>query len=300
MSRGLGKGFAPSASAAAAAMPGANIRQAPHPPGVKGTTFSLEEMGKYIREGKDDPRLVGWAGRVLMKAGKPKSVTAQAQALLNEIRRVTMYLPDGVNSERITAPKVSLCLDEHGLCLPAGDCDDRVVCFGSATLAMGIETMVVAQAYTGSGPDVRATHVVCAIYDPAIGWQMVDPSTDDLPVGKVYPATKSWWMDPITSAVSSSPEGAMAAGANQEAASGNFVGVGAIPFAHAFALDEGCEQGPAYVSADLTHGSCPVYEHVGLGAIPFAHAFALDEGCEQGPSYVGGDRAHGFCGWRMK
>jgi hypothetical protein len=291
VNRGLGKGFAPSASAAAAAMPGAKIRQESHPPGVAGTTFSLKEMAKYIRDGRNDPRMIGWAGRVLVKAGKPKSVTAQAQAILDEIRRVTMYLPDGVNTERVTAAPVSLCLDEHGLCLPAGDCDDRCVCFGSGTMALGIETMVVAQAYDGSGPNVRATHVICAILDPSTGWQRVDPSTDDFPVGKSYPATKEWWMDPITGTTASTPEGAMQPQANQEAMRGDFIGVGAVPrgpvvyghptglgavpFEHAFgAVDEGCEQGPADVTADLTHGDCrqrfPLYapQPIGVGDIP--------------------------------
>jgi transglutaminase-like putative cysteine protease len=264
---GLGKGFAPSASAANAAL-GGTVRQDLHPPGVEGTRYSLEEMARLIRDGRNDPRIRAWAGRTLMAAGKPTTVTAQAQALLDELRRKTIYVQDPVNTELMAKPHVTLCLDEHGLCMPAADCDDRVVAFASATMSIGLETMVVGQSY---GTE-QATHVIAAVYDPHSGWLKVDPSAERYRVGQSYPATKEWWMDPITGSIGSSAT-AEPHTLGKEPARGDFIGVGAIPFAHAFALDDGPGQRPADVPP-------------GMGVIPFAHPFALDEGPGQRPAYI--------------
>lgn len=116
-------GFAPSADAAAAALGGKNqIVQAYHPGGKKGVKFSLEEVCRRVFHARNDPRLVGWAGRVLIAAGKPKGVRAQMQAITDAIRKITMYVMDSSKTERTASPHVTLCLDEHGLCMPAGDC----------------------------------------------------------------------------------------------------------------------------------------------------------------------------------
>jgi hypothetical protein len=247
-------GFAPSVAAANAAL-GGTVKKEPHPPGVAGTKFSLQKMGEYIREGRNDPRMRGWAGRTLIAAGKPTTVKAQTQAILDELRKKTIYVQDPVNTEMMAKPHVTLCLDEHALCMPASDCDDRVIALGSATSSIGIETMVVAQAYGTP----QATHVILAIYDPDEGWLRVDPSSSTYAVGQYYPATKEWWLDPISGSIANSPGGPMETN-GQEPEHGDFVGVGAIPFAHAFALDEGPLQQPAY-SPDFR-------PNIGMGQIP--------------------------------
>jgi hypothetical protein len=321
--KGVGKGFAPSADAANKAL-GGIVKQDAHPPGTAGTTYSLNKMGELVRDGRNDPRIRGWAGQCIARSealglakhvdstawveqtkipsggyhvsaktsgreiasasaaqlagawqelsarlrgisnlhrdyGKLKTATKQSQAILDEIRRVTYYTQDPVNTEEIARPHITLCLDDHGLCMPASDCDDRCVCFASATLSLGIETMVVGQAY---GTE-QATHVICAILDPDTGWQKVDPSTDDWPVGRVHPATKEWWMDPISGSVAHSAQGKVMT-IGKEPEHGDYIGVGAIPFEHAYgAVDEGCAQSPAYVTPDLMHGACPTTRKVG-------------------------------------
>src|SRR5271170_5876699 len=126
MTVGVGKGFEPSVAAANAAL-GGTVKKKVHPPGTEGTKFSLAKMGELVREGRNDPRMRAWAGRLLMAAGKPKSATAQAQVILDEIRKKTIYVQDPVNTELMAKPHVTLCLDEHGLCMPAADCDDRCI-----------------------------------------------------------------------------------------------------------------------------------------------------------------------------
>lgn len=222
-------GFQPSASAARLATGRTNtVEHRTHPGGAQGVKISLEEVSRRVREGRNDPRVIGWAGRALIAAGKPKSMKAQAQAILDALRQKMMYVPDPIGTEKIAAAHVSLCLDEHGLCLPAADCDDLCVAMGSATLSVGIPTQVVGQAF---GTD-SATHVIVAIEDPKNGgWLRVDPSSDSYPVGKAFKATKEWWLDPMDPATN---PGLPTDG------SGDYVGVGTFPGRpYAFALGQG-------------------------------------------------------------
>ena len=92
-----------------------------HPGGTEGAAVSLGEVAKKIREWRNNEHVQGWAGRVLIKAGKPNDITDQAQALLDALREQCMYVPDPVGTEMIKAPKHTLCLD-NALCMPAGDC----------------------------------------------------------------------------------------------------------------------------------------------------------------------------------
>lgn len=314
MVTGVGKGFAPSATAAAKAL-GTVVRQDRHPPGVEGTNYSLTEMGKFIREGRNDPRVRAFAGQTISRAealglakhidytawvendklptggytvrarnktkvlatataaslahawqelsvrlrgagglnadyGKLKTATQQTQAILDEIRRTTHYLQDPCNTELMATPARTLCLDDHGLCLTSSDCDDRCIALASATLSIGIETRIVGQAYSGSQ---FASHVICAILDENGNWLKVDPSSEKYNVGQSYPATKEFWMDPISGTMSASPNGP-ATTIGKEPDHGDFIGVGAVPV----------EPEPTGV------GSLPT----GLAVFPMAHAFA--------------------------
>jgi hypothetical protein len=185
MTTGVGKGFAPSPAAANAAL-GGTVRQDAHPAGVEGTRYSLSEMGRLIKEGRNDPRVRAWAGTTISRAeaaglakridpsawvesdktqagftvrartkakvlaeasavalhsawqelcarlrgmlgagpndGRITKPRAQAQALLDEVRRVTHYVQDPVGTELMAKPHVTVCLDDFGLCMPSADC----------------------------------------------------------------------------------------------------------------------------------------------------------------------------------
>lgn len=203
--------YVPSVHAARQAL-GATIEKRAHPSGARGAEVSLEEVCKRICEGKDDPYVRGWAGQVLVAAGKPKDPVNQAQALLDEFRKKTMYRPDPINTEMIVAPKHTLCLIEGGLCIPIRDCDDGTVVLGSACLSAGIQVRVVGQSFEDESVP---THVLLAVDTPG-GWKRVEPSHDSFPVGYAYPAKREWWIDPIANH-SISLSGL---------ASGTFIGVG--------------------------------------------------------------------------
>jgi hypothetical protein len=289
---GLGKGFAPSATAANAAL-GGTVKQDKHPPGTAGTTYSLTEMARLIRDGRNDPRVRAFAGRTISRAeamglaknidpsawvesdklptggfvvraknktkeissataatlahawqelsvrlrgiaglaanyGKLKTAVQQAQAILDEIRRVTHYLQDPCGTELIATPARTLCLDDHGLCLTSSDCDDRCVAFASSTLSIGIDTQLIGAAYGTP----QATHVLCRILDDDGNWQNVDPSSEKFEVGKSHPASKEWVVDIISGSIAD-PNGVKTT-MGKEPDHGDFIGVGAVPFPHAF------------------------------------------------------------------
>lgn len=262
---GLGKGgFALSENEKREGVGDVPIRKSVHPEGEAGTHFSLQEMTKAIKGDLQDPRTVallrGWAGRALVKAGNPGTETAQAQVLLDELRKRTVYVQDPINTEMIVKPKTTLCLEDGKLCIPASDCDDRVVALVALCMCVGIDCRIVAQAF---GTD-RATHVICAIHDVKSGWKLVDPSAKDWPVGKAHPATKQWWVDPTSGAMSMSANGEPVS-LGKEPDHGDYIGVGAIPMPHGF--------------SPLTHGAA--YTPIGIetGEVPGCYHKTHDPSC---------------------
>jgi hypothetical protein len=258
---GVGKGgFALSEEEKRAGVGDVPIRKTVHPEGEAGTHFSLQEMTKAIKGDLQDPRTVallrGWAGRALVKGGNPTGETAQAQVLLDELRKRTVYVQDPINTEMIVKPKTTLCLEDGKLCIPAADCDDRVVAFVALCMCVGIDCRIVAQAF---GTD-RATHVIAAINDvnPRTGgWKRVDPSAKNWPVGKSHPATKEWWVDPTSGSMSLSANGE-AVSLGKEPDHGDYIGVGAIPMPHGYSP---LTHGAAYTPIGIETGEVPGCYH---------------------------------------
>jgi hypothetical protein len=209
--------FTPGIEAAQKALgAGAKIVAHPHPGGAAGVKFSLAEVARRIRRGKDDPMLVAWARRAIHENGGPQDTKGRAQAILTQLRKQVSYVPDPVSTEFMAQPRNLLCLDPNGLCFKGGDCDDLVIAYASACLAVGIPTKIIGEAF---GLSKISEHVLCAILDDVSGdWLHVDPSTP-LPVGEYVKGTNEEWIDPMA------PEkGASALGDT----GGNFVGVGAV------------------------------------------------------------------------
>lgn len=245
-------GFAPSPAAAAEALNGKNkIRHEVHPGGKTGVKFSLTEVAKFARDGRNDPRLKGWVGRVLIAAGRPKGARRQAQAILDAFRKQTMYAPDPVGTEMIAKPHVTLCLDELGLCMPASDCDDRCVTIAAALMSIGYDVRIIGQAF---GNESAATHVILSVYDPdERRWLKIDPSHETWAVGNTAVMVKrEWTLDPMN--VDS------AAGLKGLDGPGDFVGIGGLPVN---------QQGLAQAATSSAAGGLPTYV-LGQDTIPMA------------------------------
>jgi hypothetical protein len=183
-------GFTPGVARVQAA--GQPVQVAEYPPGPQGIRLSLDVIAQKIRDGRNDVDVRGWAGDVLIAAGRPKTVKAKAQALLDAFRAQTMYLPDPVGTEQINSAAATLCL-RPGLCVRARDCDDGCVALGSALLSIGIPCVVVKQNFGGG----QQEHVLLECEDENGNWLSVDPSSETYPVGKSYPAVSEVRVDPM-------------------------------------------------------------------------------------------------------
>jgi hypothetical protein len=192
--------FTPGVERAKAA--GYRIDVQPYPLGEAGIELSLDTVAKKIRDGRLDPDIRGWAGDVLIAAGKPTGVRDQAQALLDAFRQQTMYVSDPVGAEYIVSGAATACL-RPGLCVKARDCDDGVVFMGSALLSIGIPALVIKQDF---GAD-KQQHVLVAAQDENGEWLAVDPSTS-LPVGQRVKAVSEEIIDPMEVVGSAGTSGA--------------------------------------------------------------------------------------------
>jgi hypothetical protein len=164
----------------------------PYPAGVAGVKLSLEEIARRIREGKADKDVRGWAGDVLIKAGRPVSDRARMQAILSAIREITVFVPDPVGTEMNVSAAGTLCLRPN-LCIRAADCDDLTIAIGSALMSIGIPVVVVKQTF-GEGDQ---EHVMLKAYASDEGaWLRVDGATDH-PVGQSHNATSEFEVDPM-------------------------------------------------------------------------------------------------------
>jgi hypothetical protein len=171
-----------------------------HPDGAKGAKVSLEKCAARIQQDYLDPLVIAFARRALAEAGNPKSTQAKGQAILDAMKKRCIYVLDPVNAEAIVSARHLLCLDENkiGMCMMGGDCDCLTCCFLSCCMAIGIDGVLVGQAFNGSKVP---THVLASIYDSKGGrWYKVDPSTK-MPVGQSYPCSHEVEVDPLTGKV---------------------------------------------------------------------------------------------------
>lgn len=207
--------YRPSLASAQKALGAVPAVRKDYPGGAKGVHFSLEEMARRIRDGRNDPYIRAFAAKTVTAAGvRDKGVRAQTQALLDRVRKDVMYAPDPVGTEMVVSPRHTLCLDENSLCMKIGDCDDLVVALASLLLSIGIPVQIVAQSFDASGVP---SHVLLAVRD-GNAWLKADPSTK-LDVGRAHPATKEMWADPLEEHLSQLEE---------SGAAGDFVGIGHV------------------------------------------------------------------------
>lgn len=165
----------------------------PHPAGKKGALLSLDEVADRAWKARMSPRLRAWVTQQLDKGGRPKGRRDQAQVILNEFRRKVPYVADPVMGEFMATPDQTLCLDDGGLCMLGGDCDDAAITLAAAMMSIGISAMIVGSSHRE--PYDVPTHVFMAFEDDLGDWVKMDGTTK-MPVGSVAPHTREWWVEP--------------------------------------------------------------------------------------------------------
>jgi hypothetical protein len=95
--------------------------------------------------------------------------------------------------EFMAHPDQTLCLDEGGLCLLAGDCDDMAITLAAAMMSIGINAMIIGSSHRE--PLDTPTHVYMAFEDDMGDWVRMDGTTN-LPIGSAPPRAREFWLEP--------------------------------------------------------------------------------------------------------
>jgi hypothetical protein len=179
-------------------VPDLSVQTSAHPSGNGGVAISVKRVNEKIAAGRNDLRVRALAGQMLKEAGDPRVPRDQASAILYALRKRTCYVQDPINTEMVHSAAQTLCLDDKGFCLRAGDCDDLVVAYCSLVMSIGIPAKTVIQAF---GYRQNFEHICASIYDRDSGdWYHVDPASE-LPFGESLQATKEQSFDPMSEAV---------------------------------------------------------------------------------------------------
>ena len=167
----------------------------PHAGGIAGAFMSLDEVAKRAWAVRSDPRLRAWSLKQIAAAGNPSSIRGRVQAIVNGWRRAVPYVPDPPKVELMASPVQVLCLDDHGLCIRGGDCDEFAIgCMGAA-MSVGIEPCYAVGASYDKANAAQPSHVYFAFTDEKGSLIFVDPTTS-MPVGQVSPTVRTWVIDP--------------------------------------------------------------------------------------------------------
>lgn len=157
---------------------------------------SISKILRIVREARLDKDVTGYAVDVLKSAGVDGrdgiDHKRMAQAILDNVRASTIYVPDAHNAERIVSPAGMLCL-RPGLCIRGGDCDDLLTLFVALCLAVGVPALIVKH-YYGEG---QQQHVLAAIQDNNGQWLYADPSVKTAPVGANFRFVSEERYDPM-------------------------------------------------------------------------------------------------------
>src|ERR1700735_482337 len=135
--------------------------------------MSLDEVAKKMWASRNDPRVRAWTTQELDKAGRPTGTRDRAQAVVDAYRKKVPYVADPVQSEAMYSPVQTLCLDDHGLCVVGGDCDDASITVGSCLLSIGIPVQIVGASY--KAPTDQPVHVYVQFQDDSGAWGPVGP-----------------------------------------------------------------------------------------------------------------------------
>jgi hypothetical protein len=165
-----------------------------HPAGAKGAKLSLNEVAERSWKARMSPRLRAWVTQELDKCGSSTgSRREKSQCILDAFRKKVPYIADPVMAEFMATPNQVLCLDEGGLCIVGADCDEMSITLAAAVMSIGIPAMIIGSSHRD--PAEVPTHVYMAFEDELGSWVKMD-GTLKLPIGRVAPAMREWWVEP--------------------------------------------------------------------------------------------------------
>lgn len=173
---------------------GVQTDERPHPAGAAGAHLSLQEVAERAWKARMSPRLRAWVTQRLAECGVSTGGRRQkAACILDAFRKKVPYVHDPVMGEFMATPDQTLCLDDGGICIIGGDCDDASITLAAACMCIGIPAQIVGSSH--KDPFDVPTHVFMAFQDELGGWVKMDGTTQR-PVGSVAPHVREWWVEP--------------------------------------------------------------------------------------------------------
>ena len=172
--------------------------------GSDGFMPSMKKIALMVRAAIIDPDLVAWVTDVLAENGldgrnRPDPLKL-AEALLDAIRKNTIYRNDPLGVEFVQHPSVTLCL-KNRFCIRGGDCDDllALLCAVFLIAGLGAQLVIIYYGYDAEGKPIQP-HVLCGV-DVGRGqdmdWRYADAATW-APLGTRPPHIKEeTWIDPL-------------------------------------------------------------------------------------------------------
>jgi transglutaminase-like putative cysteine protease len=194
-------------------VPGVQTVARAHPAGGKGARMSLKEVAERAWKARMSPRLRAWVTQELAKCGVSTGGRREkAQCILNAFRKKVPYVADPVMGEFMATPDQVLCLDEGGLCVVGGDCDEHSITLAAAMMSIGIPAKIVGSSH--KEPYDVPSHVFIAFEDDLGTWVRMDGTTKH-PIGQAPPRAREFWVEPGADA--------------KESGEGDFVGMAGAP-----------------------------------------------------------------------
>jgi hypothetical protein len=165
-----------------------------HPAGRKGALLSLTEVAERAWKARMSPRLRAWVTQQLAACGVSTGSRRQkGQCILDAFRKKVPYIADPVMGEFMATPDQVLCLDEGGLCIVGGDCDEASITLAASMLCIGIPAVIIGSSH--KPPYEIPTHVFMGFQDELGDWVKMDGTTRH-PAGQVAPHAREFWVEP--------------------------------------------------------------------------------------------------------
>jgi transglutaminase-like putative cysteine protease len=175
-------------------VPGVQTVARAHPAGGTGARMSLKEVADRAWAARMSPRLRAWATQELAKCGASTGSRRQKmQCLLDAFRKKVPYIADPVMGEFMATPNQLLCLDEGGLCIMGGDCDEATISMVALALCIGIPAWVVGSSHK---PPVDVPSHVFGAFEDDRGDKVRMDATTKLPIGQAPPRVREFWVEP--------------------------------------------------------------------------------------------------------
>ena len=166
----------------------------PHPAGRKGALLSLNECAERAWKARMSIRLRAWALKQLAECGVSRGSRKEwGQCILDAYRKAVPYVNDPVMGEFMATPDQLLCLDDGGLCMMGGDCDEAAITLTAAMLTLGVPAMIVGSSH--KEPYDTPTHVFMAFQDEFKRWVRMDGTTKHA-AGQTPHHAREWWVEP--------------------------------------------------------------------------------------------------------